>query len=80
MFVFAAPADHGSVYRSGGCHDQLDRLDAARMVAVLVGLSADGRQIQQLLRLLRVPPAPRRRSPRLVTPTNALPETAELQP
>ena len=37
-------------------------------------------QIQQVLKLLRVPPTPRRRSPRLVTPTNALPETGGLHP
>ena len=38
-------------------------------------------QIQQVLKLLRVPPHPQGRSPRLVrTPTNALPETGGLHP
>ena len=37
------PADHGVVSRPRDCHDQLDRLDHARMVAVLGGLSTPGR-------------------------------------
>jgi hypothetical protein len=38
-----------------------------------------GGQIQQVLKLLRVPPSPQARSPRLVRPsTNALPETGGL--
>jgi len=39
-----------------------------------------GGQIQQVLKLLRVPPTPRGRSLRLVTPTNALPEAGGLHP
>lgn len=40
-----------------------------------------GGQIQQVLKLLRVPPNPQGRSPRLVrTPRNALPETGGLHP
>jgi len=40
-----------------------------------------GGQIQQVLKLLRVPPSPQTRSPRLVrTSTNALPETGGLHP
>jgi hypothetical protein len=40
-----------------------------------------GGQIQQVLKLLRVPPSPQARSPRLVrTSTNALPETGGLHP
>jgi hypothetical protein len=40
-----------------------------------------GGQTQQILKLLRVPPTPRGKSPRLVrTSTNALPETGGLHP